>query len=34
MVSIQTLLIITLTVIGFGLVPLLGAMFPQDFDDD
>lgn len=34
MENIQTLLVITLVVIGFGSVPLLGALLPQDLDDE
>ncbi len=34
MESINTLYIITLIVIGFGLVPLLGALLPRDLEDD
>jgi multisubunit Na+/H+ antiporter MnhC subunit len=34
MVSIETLFVITAIVIGFGLVPLLGALLPRDLEDD
>lgn len=34
MVDIRVLLTITLIIIGFGLVPLLGAILPRDLDDD
>jgi hypothetical protein len=34
MVDIRVLLIITLVIIGFGLIPLLGAILPRDLDDD
>ena len=34
MVDIKTLLVIVLAVIGFGLVPLLGAFLPGGLEDD
>jgi hypothetical protein len=34
MESIQTLVVITVTIIGFGLVPLLGALLPRDDEDE
>ena len=34
MVDIKTLYIITAVIIGFGLVPLLGAILPRDLEDD
>lgn len=34
MESIQTLVVITVIIIGFGLMPLLGALLPRDDEDE
>lgn len=34
MESIQTLIIITIVIVCFGMVPLLGALLPRDDEDD
>lgn len=34
MESIQTLIVITLIIVSFGMVPLLGALLPRDDEDD
>lgn len=34
MESINTLYIITIVVVGFGFIPLLGALLPRDLEDD